>query len=341
MVQRQRRLPITVMSGYATYRLPDTDEIITIRGKVDVINNLSDIKEQQGYLVAPFDVLHHPILLIRKESVTRSTLPDIVKIESSNYPTLSQTPYEPAFHLFHEAVRTGQFHKLVLSRAIVISRGKRKETDIFQQACHDYPHQMVTLFSTPQSGTWLVITPEILFTATSDGQCSTMALAGTMPADTTSQWSTKNRQEQQVVADYIQNQLTPLVCQCSIHGPYTTVAGRVQHLRTDFSFRLNDSRTIGDILATLHPTPAVCGMPKDQALHFICANEGYDREYYSGFSGPLNIDSSTNIYVTLRCAKIPPEHITLYAGGGIMPESELTSEELETRLKMGTVQSVI
>lgn len=329
------------MKGFATYRLPDSSETVRIEGEVVRINYLEEITEQQGYLVAPFDIDRHGILLIKPDVVTRQPANSAPAADSfREYTVVHETMYEPAFHTFHEAVKNGPFHKLVLSRSVRICIGMQDSELMFRNACSRYPHQMVTLFSTCQSGTWLIITPETLLTVSSDRICHTMALAGTMPADCGYEWSEKNRQEQKVVSDYISLAISPFTSDSRITGAYSASAGGVQHLRTDFEFSIKKSITIGDILKALHPTPAVCGMPKDKAFAFINRNEGYDREYYSGFSGPLNINEQSQLYVTLRCARIDGQYATLYAGGGIMPESELRSEELETRLKMETVKGL-
>ena len=95
-------------------------------------------------------------------------------------------------------------------------------------------------------------------------------------------------------------------------------AGALSHLKTDFQFSLKDNKGLGDLLKVLHPTPAVCGLPKEEAYRFILQNEGYDRRYYSGFIGWLDPEGRTDIYVNLRCMHIEDEQLTLYAGGGLL-----------------------
>jgi len=329
------------MFGSAVYRLPDADEAIRITGETIKINNLQDIEEQQGYLVAPFDCNRHSILLIKAEEVSRVAIKETSCGQSREFGTVSQSMYEQAFDEFHKAVACGPFHKLVLSRAMKIGPiGIQNPESLFAKACARYPHQMVTLFSTEESGTWLVVSPEVLI-LTGEYCCRTMALAGTMPAEINEEWSEKNCHEQRIVSDYINLTLAPLVADMRLTGPYSVKAGGVQHLRTDFEFAIKKELSIGKVLEALHPTPAVCGLPKKEAMQFIIDNEGYDREYYSGFSGPLNIKSTSAMYVTLRCARIDGQYATLYAGGGIMPESEMESEETETKLKMQTIKAII
>ncbi|MEJ0056113.1 MAG: chorismate-binding protein [Bacteroidota bacterium] len=75
------------------------------------------------------------------------------------------------------------------------------------------------------------------------------------------------------------------------------------------------------MLKLLHPTSAVCGMPMEASLEFLKQNEGYDREFYSGYLGPVNIDHETSLYVNLRCMKLFANEASLYAGAGVMADS--------------------
>ena len=97
---------------------------------------------------------------------------------------------------------------------------------------------------------------------------------------------------------------------------------------------------MGDLLKLLHPTPAVCGLPKEEAYRFILDNEGYDRSYYSGFIGWLRPEGRTDLYVNLRCMNVKEDSLTLYAGGGLLASSELDDEFQETEKKMQTMQNL-
>ena len=95
------------------------------------------------------------------------------------------------------------------------------------------------------------------------------------------------------------------------------------------------------MLQLLHPTSAVCGMPHEPALAFLRAHEQYDRELYSGFIGPVNIASETQVYVNLRCMQVSGSAATLYAGAGVTVDSLPAPEWDETVMKMNTLQQVI
>ena len=95
------------------------------------------------------------------------------------------------------------------------------------------------------------------------------------------------------------------------------------------------------MLALLHPTSAVCGLPKEPALQFILENEGFDRSYYSGFLGPVNSATGTHLYVNLRCMELLEKEAILYAGAGITAESNPEKEWQETQHKMQTMRRVL
>ncbi len=171
-----------------------------------------------------------------------------------------------------------------------------------------------------------------------------MALAGTMPHDTASPqpvWSDKNVNEQAHVSRYIGQCLEQYSDDVQQQGPYTTRAGNLVHLRTDFSFILNADATLGQVIDALHPTPAVCGVPKLDSLRFIIENEALDRSYYSGFSGPVNLLDDTAMFVSLRCMRLFDDRYRLYAGGGILPQSVELMEWRETAAKMQAMLSLI
>ena len=126
-----------------------------------------------------------------------------------------------------------------------------------------------------------------------------------------------------------------------MEGPYSARAGALCHLKSDFRFTLRENNKLGDLLNLLHPTPAVCGLPKADAYRFILDHEGYNRRYYSGFIGWLDPEGRTDLYVNLRCMHIEDKILTLYAGGGLLSSSELNDEWQETEDKLQTMKALI
>ena len=116
------------------------------------------------------------------------------------------------------------------------------------------------------------------------------------------------------------------------------------HLKTEYEVDMQVANfpQLGSVmLKLLHPTSAVCGMPLDNALEFLKENEGYQRQFYSGYLGPVNINKESHIFVNLRCMQLFAEKIKLYAGAGVTADSNPDQEWIETEMKMLNLQKII
>lgn len=353
--------------SFALYRLPWTDEcyfVLQTAGDVEQLASIGHLDEKKGFVLAPFCLsAQHPLVVIRPD-VTAYDWNEISTALSSlecadalltcrNAPGAAATllseetckqSYTAAFGRFITPLREKRFQKLVLSRSATqpLPPGF-SPLSAFVRACNSYPRMMIYLCHTPVSGTWLGSTPEILLSGQGK-EWHTVALAGTMPMQNEvmpTEWDQKNREEQGYVAHYIRRITKKFGHKLTEKGPYTARAGQLVHLKTDFYFVLKNVNKLGSLLQELHPTPAVCGLPKEEAFRFISQNEGYDRSYYSGFIGWLDPEGHTDLYVNLRCMEIAPHEATLYAGGGILASSEVESEWIETGEKMKTMKKVI
>jgi len=360
------------MKSYAFYRMPHADHYYEVRqneGSPQVLSSYGELGRQQGFVIAPFSVSDDcPIVVIEGESSSRPLETVSSRLAASKFSCNDEvfaknrgatSSYKESFNVFHEALLQEQFRKLVLSRCErVETEGSFDAETLFFEACRRYPRMFVTLFNTPQTGMWLMATPEILLEAkdcdAEQRRFATMALAGTMrlegellrfdnPDRSSVQdirWSQKNIQEQRLVATYIAEALKRFSDEMIEKGPYTTRAANLVHLRSDFSFVPKVGIGIGDMVEALHPTPAVCGLPKEEARLFILEHEPTPRRYYSGFCGPLNNDGVTRLFVSLRCMEIRPECCLLYAGGGLLADSVEEQEWQETEAKMQTMKGL-
>ena len=223
----------------------------------------------------------------------------------------------------------------------------------FAELSRRYERAFVSLVSVPGVGTWLGASPEVLAEVTADGHFRTMALAGTQPLvpgalPQAAIWRQKEIEEQALVARYIVSCFKQLrLREYHETGPRTVAAGQLLHLRTDFAVDLRHvpaPASLGtDMLRLLHPTSAVGGMPKVAALEFLRRHEGYDRAYYSGFLGPVNVAEPgvSRLFVNLRCLQVRASQAILYAGTGLTADSDPTREWQETELKLQTVGCVL
>ena len=335
-----------------------------------------------GFAFFPFrDSDHHPALFLPADVLFDAARPDAVTVTGAArelVPALAAwlgaAPVEPpAWHVsprpaphpateaeYTALVRTGVAaieQKAVVK--VVTSRAARRPLPpgfdplvAFAELGRKYPLAFVSLVSVPGVGTWLGATPEVLAEVTAEGTFRTVALAATQPLTAgvtprTAVWRQKEVEEQALVARYIVNCFKQLrLREYHETGPRTVVAGQLLHLRTDFEVELATVPfpNLGtDMLRLLHPTSAVAGMPKAAALEFIWAHEGYDRAYYSGFLGPVNVTAPgiARLYVNLRCLQLRPGEAVLYAGTGLTADSDPAREWQETEMKLQTVAAVL
>lgn len=342
--------------SFAFYRIPGEKKFSFLTQSTNVnVQTYQDIKDLNGtcgFIVAPFRVTENcPVVLIQPDEVMSYDLPmgDVQNDkEDTDHLLWSKEEqcfddYQSCFTTFIKALHGRRFDKLVLSRSQTIQRDSSFGLlSAFFTACGMYTHSYVYLAYTPQTGVWLGSTPEVLLSGERLNYY-TMALAGTQSIVNgvlPDEWDEKNRQEQEFVAQYIRKQLHSLGILPHERGPFPAFAGTLSHLKTEFDFCLSNEQLLGDLLALLHPTPAVCGLPKESAYQFILDHEGYDRRYYSGFVGWLNPKGKTDIYVNLRCMQIGDKELTLYAGGGLLASSDLADEWTETEKKLQTMKRI-
>lgn len=151
--------------------------------------------------------------------------------------------------------------------------------------------------------------------------------------------SAKDRHEHAIVVDAVTKALAPLCRTLKVPGAPSLVAtDAMWHLSTTFEGDLSDPATTAlDLALALHPTPAICGRPTESAFRTILELEPFDRHLFSGFVGWCNAQGDGEWAVSLRCAEIRGAHVRLFAGAGIVAESDPASERLETAAKFRTM----
>ena len=185
------------------------------------------------------------------------------------------------------------------------------------------------------AGGWFVgATPETLIEL-EDGWLRTEALAGTH-ARPEGLDNPKDRGEHQWVVDGIESALAPVCLGLEKLGPTSKRAGHLYHWQTRFRGRVAPGNGLFDLAHRLHPTAAVGGTPRAQALDFIAAHEPRDRGWYAGFTGWSNTRGDGHAVVGLRSALLRDDSIYIYAGAGIVRASEPEKEWRETAAKLET-----
>ncbi|TLV01256.1 chorismate-binding protein [Dyadobacter luticola] len=264
--------------------------------------------------------------------------------------------FQRTVELAVSAIRQKQFKKVVLSRTKELGYSENfQPAEAFRKLSAVYPHAFISLVNLPEHNEmWLGASPELLVGQNAGGKFTTMSLAGTQSARNAAgeivpkydiRWNEKEIEEQAMVSRYIVECFKKIrLREYQETGPRTVLAGNLYHLRTDFevdTIALNFPELASVMLKLLHPTSAVCGVPKKESLQFLTDVEGYDRSFYSGFLGPAQVGGETNLFVNLRTVRFKDGIATFFAGAGITEDSIPAKEWEETELKCETLLKVI
>ena len=354
--------------GMAMWRMPNSQNFYLLIGKtLELTGNLELESLKTGFIFHPFDTNSHKIIYIEASAVWKITgqacknihgdvnfsdLKRSTEFYLNDYKVLlteKSTFFDSIVHA-KANIKSENFEKVVLSQNKVrpLPQGF-KLLSFFEKLQKKYPNAFVNLVSTPKTGTWTGATPELLLSS-SGNLFKTVSLAGTQVVPDSfdieeAAWKQKEIEEQALVSRYIINCFKKIrLREFHEKGPYTIKAGNLIHLKTDF---LVDMKATGFpelpsvMLKLLHPTSAICGMPKKEALEFIYKHEKYDRKYYSGYLGPVNFRDNTHIYVNLRCLELQSENAIAYAGAGITHSSDPEKEWIETEMKTRIMLDVL
>lgn len=292
---------------------------------------------EQGVSFISFDA-KHTRNLYSAEGLQKVSLQDIKKeiFSVQNFPTLDgqfSTPTEVQYLRKIEAAKLfiieNQLPKIVISRPVLKEVQDVKLAETFFNICQKYDNALCYIFIS-NSEIWMGATPEILGQFNRNtSEFKTISLAGTLPLK--EEWTDKEMMEQSTVTHYIKGILEKYSKRVHLSEPYNHFSRNIKHLRTDFSAIINEKH-LENLIRELHPTPAVCGIPKDLCQRKILELEQYDREFYTGYIR-FEIDDVIYYFVNLRCAKFYEKAIVAFAGGGITPDSVPQKEWRETELK--------
>lgn len=335
--QKENDLPFVI------YQKPNGTTVNGIFPKTSDLIYTSNFLES-GFVFSPFNAWDKTIFFSNEHFSEASYVSKNAKIEMSSYSIKSGR--QPHLELITKAIkriRDSELKKVVVSRKIT-TQTQKNEFELFEQLLNVYPNAFKYLWFHPKVGMWLGATPETLLKVNKNS-LTTTSLAGTLPvvANETPKWRTKEVEEQQMVTDYILTALSNKLTNIKVTTASSIRAGKVWHLKSIVKGDLDLETSLGEIIKVLHPTPAVCGVPKSLAKEFLINNEDYDREFYTGFLGELNFDATmtTHLCVNLRCMKLKGKNATIFIGGGITKESIAESEWNETQYKSKTMLSLL
>jgi len=305
------------------YRFPN-EEIVRQTGYFDLLSD--ENVTYQGFIVSNFTQS------LRYGFTVSSKLTEQFHFTDEEIVQIDQSEYFRGTKTLLQLMQMIPLQKTVLTRIKCVDFDESNTEALFSALLETYPNALVYLISDPILGTWLGASPELLLRSVGE-QGFSVSLAGTKKSSDITPWTKKEQNEQEIVSQFIGQQLTELGSHSiEMIGPYDYEAGPVKHLRADFSFRTKLDEM--SILKSLHPTPAVSGMPRTLSLEVIENIEEHERSIYTGYLGILK-DGDTKIYVNLRCCQIQRGKMYLYLGGGFTPDSipELEWEETENKSK--------
>jgi menaquinone-specific isochorismate synthase len=244
-----------------------------------------------------------------------------------------------------QAVRSGHLDKVVLAQAVDMVLPQ--PINLFEAIQHLqalYPDCYVFSIGNGRGQYFIGASPERLLSVRQD-HFAIDALAGSAPRGHTPAEETiyaqqllvsqKDLHEHHVVVNYIQDRLTQLGLDLQVaDSPQLLKLSNIQHLRTLIQGKIPEHLHLFDLLAVLHPTAAVAGVPREKACEFIYQHESFSRELYAAPLGWVDTQGNGEFAVGIRSALIQDRRVRLYAGAGIVADSDPDLEVAEVQLKL-------
>jgi len=243
-----------------------------------------------------------------------------------------------------ERIRAGHLSKVVLARDLLAIADAPIDSRVLLRRLADRFPSCYTFACAGLVGA----SPELLVSRYG-GQVASLVLAGTIArdgGDGTSAAallaSAKDREEHCYATDMVRNALAPLCRELTMPDePELLSLSNLIHLATPVRGRLGEERSVLDVVAALHPTPAVAGTPTDVAIDLIRELELMDRGRYTGPVGWIDARGDGEWCIALRCAQVEGTQARLYAGGGIVADSDPAAELAEAQTKFRAMRYAI
>ncbi|MDQ0593228.1 isochorismate synthase [Chryseobacterium ginsenosidimutans] len=286
-----------------------------------------------------FDGLSHlnfngEIVEVNYENFEIVTSYNFLKKDDNEFIAETKQEYLENLEKVIEIIKVNQLPKLVYSRRKIFTDFQQIDLkESFKNLCNSYPNAFRYIFI-DANNSWMGAFSEVLGKFNKNTHAfETMSLAGTLPVS--ENWSEKEIEEQKPVSSYIRNILNTYSENIQESDTYDHISGNIKHLRTDFNAKIKPEN-LDKIIQELHPTPAVCGIPKDFCKENIQNLEKFPRELYAGYI-KIETEETVQYFVNLRCSKLYKDSVHLFVGGGITAQSNPEKEWTETELKSEAV----
>jgi isochorismate synthase len=328
---------------FVLYHLPKSKEVVFKTGKF--INPDTKSSFKNTFVIQEFKTKSVKFLAVEESIIF--PLEDLQDKPHSYHIMTSGTDdsesYKNIAKNYIDKLEKNIIRKIVLARKKEVVLNQEIEPITFLKGlCNKYPNSFTYIFRADGKNIWIGATPE-LFVKADKNTMRSASLAGTsinLEEDEYLLSSNKNILEQELVTDYIYNIYKTHLAHVDKGNPGILNTGNLKHIQTMVTGNPQKDFILFDFLSDLHPTPAVCGVPKQQAFEEITKNENFNREFYSGFLGPFFNEDNFHFFVNLRCMKMSGKNLTLFAGSGLVKGSEEGDEFLETENKFNTLLSM-
>lgn len=259
---------------------------------------------------------------------------EILLKDESHFTEETKEEYTNTLQQVIDVIKNHDLPKLVYSRRKIFRDFNGIDyKESFKKLCITYPNAFRYIFNDGENA-WMGAFSETLgkFNKTTH-EFETMSLAGTLPVS--EEWTEKEIEEQKPVTSYIKDLLENYSANLQLSETYDHISGNIKHLRTDFKAHIRPE-DLDNLIHELHPTPAVCGIPKDFCKKSIQQFEKFPRELYAGYI-KVETDEWVMYFVNLRCARLYKDSVHIFVGGGITAQSDAEKEWRETELKSEAV----
>lgn len=284
--------------------------------------------------------------IARVELSEGTSVSNVSSSSTTSPPTQAETTWRPLVENALAAIRSGAFHKLVVAR-----RSSAERPLSLSQSLHRLRRE------NSESTTFAVVRGDSAFFGASPERLIfleknhflTEALAGTIARSSDDSAakksllaSDKDRREHRVVVDGIVAALAPFSKGIEVAAaPAIRTLGRVHHLATPITGHVDRTTHVLDLVAALHPTPAVSGLPQRSASQWIRDHESFERGWYAAPVGWFDDQGDGTFGVAIRSALVAENRAWVFAGAGIVNGSEPDAELRETQLKQKTILAVL
>lgn len=328
-------------TSIAIFRLPGEDTFYSLRGNSRWLEPNETALPETCFCFSPYNQSDKILCIEGMPENGIGELPGFhLHPNTEKEHTLGKGHYENLVAAAIEQMKNGHFKKVVLANSKGICLDNFQVETFLKKLQQAHPNALVYCFSSAQTGTWFGATPEPLITGNLQ-EMQSVALAGTRPSTDPEGWHHKEIEEQQLVEYFIARKILEHGFDYKKEGPFDFVSGNLVHLKSVFKIQqVNSHEKLFSFIKDLSPTPAVAGLPRDEAISFIAQNENLNRSFYTGWLGFKNKESY-HFYVNLRCMKWHGNAATLFAGAGITADSDPAKEWEETQNKMKALSAFL